>query len=124
MIFKQGEIMRVAFDYGGTLSPSANGIDVNEAMREIAWGLQSRHELFVLSATDTPEQDLMVRNHIGEMYIKWADVQFVRHGRTAYDTGLRKGRIMLEKEIHILFDDTPDVCRAVRDLGLIAFQVK
>jgi hypothetical protein len=44
---------------------------------------------------------------------------FVTPGATPYEVGVAKVKVMREINCSILFDDLPDVCRAVRDDGLI-----
>lgn len=106
--------MHVAFDYGSTLNDRPQIQDLSR--------LLPKAKKHLISACDTWEEPLIAA-FLKEHGLEFESVNFVKHGAGGYQTGINKVKVMVERGITVLIDDNPDVCRAVRDAGLIALQV-
>lgn len=118
--------MRVAFDFGGTLSNSTN----HPVLRELArLMIKGGIEVFVISAVEEGAHNrARILNEIGELGLDFCGVHLVPrqidgNGRATFETGRSKAFAMRQLAIDLLFDDEPEVCRAVRDEGLAALEV-
>ena len=109
--------MKIAFDWFDTLS------NVPE-MRELLKACQTAgHECFVISGA-LPDWSL-------EQHQKFLDENSpttknfpTLYTPSDYEQGQKKLEIMKREGINILFDDKLDICRPIREAGLIAVCIK
>ncbi len=116
---------KIAFDYGHTITHHPDLVELARSLRACGWSV------YCITAvpenwTNELEQSRVV--HITAMGLDGDLVRFVYHDLlgthgTAYKAGLEKARVMRELGIPVLIDDDTDVCRGVRDSGLMALQV-
>lgn len=119
--------MKIAFDFGGTLNDYPQ---LENMLRAFAI---TGHECYIISAADKgfPPDLVMYKEslrHWSEEFKNrnWPVVErFVTPWHDDfYQIGQDKARIMKDNGIEVLFDDEPEVCRGVRDNGLLAFLIK
>jgi hypothetical protein len=120
-----GVYVKIAFDFGGTLNDFPH-IEAN--LRACAEG---GHSCYIISATP-PDMDVLTYQQSLDYWCKdfknrnWPvkEIWVTVWRDNFYDIGKDKALLMKQNGIELLFDDEPEVCRAVRDAGLLAFQVK
>jgi hypothetical protein len=117
--------MKIAFDFGGTLN------DLPQLEKILRSCAAQGHECYIISAAsstmDIETYTESLRHWCCEFKERnWPVVERIvtPWHDTFYEIGQDKAKIMKEKGIELLFDDEPEVCRAVREVGLLAFQVK
>lgn len=111
--------MIIAFDYGGTISGSANTPVILKLARDISKRCKTIH---CISANYKESQESL-KKKILSLKIPWAGIHIVEAGVSDYHTGINKVLVMKQLGIKLLIDDSEDVCRAVRDSGLGALCV-
>ena len=115
--------MVIAMDFNGCLRSLV-------ILRDLAKGMLAKgFEVHVISAVGRGDPHLVeYRQEIDGWNIPFTVVHFVEFDGTptpdvAYRVGMQKVDVMRDIGASVLFDDNPHICRAVRDVGLLACQV-